>query len=220
MNRQITQLAWLASVLYQANRQPLFSLHRPIAPAPASSVKSARHTTPALGALVSLFYDTPAELGEFTQVQPQEMPASAQQLLAHDEHMTVTVEAFHNSPVDVEVVEAKTTGSHYSRKILLRRQSDGGVVQYGIVRLTTTDIPAPAWKEIESQQTPLGRVLINHDVLREVMLITLWKIEPAEELTRLLELPAPATCYGRTAFIYCNGLPAVELLEIVTLPNW
>jgi len=183
-------------------------------------VKPARHTTPALGALVSLFYSSPSELGEFTEVEPEEMPATAQQLLAHDEHMTVTVEAFHNSPVDVEVVEAKTSGSHYSRKILLRRQSDRGVVQYGIVRLTTPHIPSAAWKEIESQRTPLGRVLINHNVLREVMLITLWKIQPAAELTQLLELPEPATCYGRTAFIYCNGLPAVELLEVVTLPTW
>jgi len=123
---------------------------------------------------VSLFYDSPAELGQFTEVEPGEMPAAARQLLAHDEHMTVTVEAFHKSAVDVEVVETLTKGNHYARKILLRRQSDRGVVQYGIVRLDSSDIPQPAWKEIESQQTPLGRVLINHNVLREVMLITLW----------------------------------------------
>jgi hypothetical protein len=29
-------------------------------------------------------------------------------------------------------------------------------------------------------------------------------------------LAKPQTVYGRTALIYCNGEPAIELLEIVT----
>jgi phenylpyruvate tautomerase PptA (4-oxalocrotonate tautomerase family) len=66
------------------------------------------------------------------------------------------------------------------------------------------------------RQAPLGRVLIQHNVLREVQLTSLWRINPAEELRNLLDLPAGQIIYGRTALIYCNGEPAVELLEIVT----
>jgi hypothetical protein len=70
--------------------------------------------------------------------------------------------------------------------------------------------------EIESQRTPLGHILIKHNVLRTVRLLSLWRVTPAEELCDLIERGQPQECYGRTALIYCDGVPAVELLEIVT----
>ena len=69
--------------------------------------------------------------------------------------------------------------------------------------------------EIESQNTPLGRILIEHNVMRQVQLISLWKVAPGEELRKLFGLADADVTYGRTALIYCNGVPAVELLEIV-----
>ena len=118
-------------------------------------------------------------------------------------------------PVDVEVLDKKVTDSHYSRKIVLRRQSDQVVVQFGIVRLAKTLLADEVWQEIETESIPLGRVLIEHNVMRHVKLMSTWKIKPGPALH---EAFAPATvdeCYGRTALIYTDGVPAVELLEIV-----
>ena len=70
--------------------------------------------------------------------------------------------------------------------------------------------------EIEKLETPLGRILINHDVLRTVKLLSLLKIECGEELANMLGLETGSLCYGRTALIYCNGSPAIELLEVVS----
>ncbi|QDU94302.1 hypothetical protein [Lignipirellula cremea] len=180
-------------------------------------MSTTRRTTPALDALVRLFYPSASQLGEFREVESGELPPAESRLLDHEEHMTVTVESFHQSAVDVKVLETQITRTHYARKILLQRKTDGAVVQYGLVRLNFSFLPDEVREEIESQQTPLGRVLIEHDVLREVMLLSLWEIEPGEELRSLLALPPTVThCYGRTAFIYCNGIPAVELLEVVT----
>lgn len=180
-----------------------------------------RRQTPELDALVRLFYDDSGLLGRFTEVKSDEMPDVFRKLLDHDAHMTVTVEAHHASPVDVQVLETSSNDTHYWRKILLTRQTDNKVVQYGIVRLTLSFLAPEVRREIESERIPLGRVLIDHNVLREVRLLSLWKVEPGDELTELLELPAGEDglidpCYGRTALIYCNGVPAVELLEIVT----
>ncbi len=130
--------------------------------------------------------------------------------------MTVTVERFHGCPVDVQVLNVHTTKTHYSRKITLTRQSDGRVVQFGLVRLCLDFLETPVRAEIEGQTTPLGRVLIKHNVLREVQLISLWKVAAGEDLAKLFACETGAVCYGRTALIYCNGVPAVELLEIVT----
>lgn len=169
-----------------------------------------------LDQLARLFYPSLAELGDFTEVAAEEMPAYARRLLAHQEHMTVTVEAFHGSQVDVQVLQAFTRGNHYARKILLARQSDGRIVQFGLVRLDLRQIDAEVRREIESQGQPLGRILIEHNVLREVELLALWRVRPGNELRQLLALsPEQTSIYGRSALIHCNGEPAVDLLEIV-----
>lgn len=175
-----------------------------------------RQATPELKALVHLFYSSLDELGRFTEVAESELPEVPRKLLWHDAHMTVTVESHHRSSVDVSVLDTHVTATHYSRRILLTRQSDGGVVQFGIVRLNSTFLGEDVRKEIESERTPLGRVLIEHNVLRDVRLLSLWRIEPRSDLVKIFGLDQPETCFGRTALIYCNGLPAVELLEIVT----
>lgn len=179
-------------------------------------MKPPHQMMPELGELIALFYDRPEELGRFEEVSAQDTPAPFHQLLAHNEHMTVTVEKFHGCKVDVKVLEKRIDGPYYSRKILLTRQNDGKVVQYGIVRLNCDFLEDAPAQEIKSERTPLGRVLIEHNVLREVQLSCLWHVQPAEELRTLLGLAEGETVHGRTALIYCNGEPAVELLEIVT----
>ena len=178
-------------------------------------VTPTRQATPELKALVNLFYLSLDELGSFQEVAETELPETPRSLLWHDEHMTVTVEAFHNCAVDVRVLNTQITTSHYSRRILLTRQSDRRVVQFGIVRLNTSFLGDEVRQEIESQETPLGRILIQHNVLRHVRPLSMWRIEPGPDLLEVFGLDSPEVCYGRTALIYCNGLPAVELLEIV-----
>jgi chorismate-pyruvate lyase len=172
--------------------------------------------TPDLQALIGLFYDDSESLARFEEVQSQDIPGKYRELLAHNDHMTVTVESFHDCRVDVDVLDTRLTGTHYARKILLRRQSDGRVVQFGIVRLNFDYLPPEVRDEIQAQQTPLGRVLIERDVMRTVQLVALWKVEAGRELCELLGVPNAAVTYGRTAVIYCNGDPAVEVLEVVT----
>lgn len=171
---------------------------------------------PNLAELVSLFYDNPSELGKFTRVTEEEVPQPFRQLLAHSEHMTETVEAYHGTPVNVSVLKSLHEGDFYSRKIMLSRQSDGFPVQFGIPRLNVTCLSDPVREEIEAEKTPLGRVLINHQVLREVQLVALWKVIPGKDLQALFQVQKPLVTYGRTALIYCDGEPAIELLEIVS----
>src|SRR5207244_3656776 len=90
---------------------------------------------PDLDTLVNLFYDKPAQLGQLVEVTSDEMPPVYRGLLAHEEHMTVTVEEFHHSPVDVRVLAKKVARPHYARKILLATKNDGRVVQFGIMRI-------------------------------------------------------------------------------------
>jgi len=174
-----------------------------------------RGATPYLKALSALFYGDLAELGQFELVDPSEMPPVYRTLLDHQNHMTVTVEKHHGCPVDVRVLETKTAGNQYARKILLARKTDGRVVQFGIMQLNFDCVSDEVRRQVESRQIPLGRILIEHNVLREIHLFKLWKVFPGPELQKLFGLLSPQTTYGRTAAIHFDGEPAVELLEIV-----
>ena len=169
-----------------------------------------------LDQLIRLFFEDATQLGHFEEVVADQVPEPSRSLLAHDQHMTVTVEKHHGSGVNVKVLQTRSDGDLYSRKILLTRQSDGGVVQYGIVRLNKAFLNPKVRQEIELQETPLGRILINHGVLRVVKLLSLLRIQCGPELAREFGFEVGQTCYGRTALIYCDGSPAIELLEIVS----
>jgi chorismate-pyruvate lyase len=165
--------------------------------------------------LASLFYDDLAQLGRFEPVSASELPDPYRRLLAHNDHMTVTLEANAGSPVDVRVLAEWRDENSYARNSLLARHTDGAVLQFGVMRIWLADLPAIAQNEITVQREPLGRVLINHNLLREVELITLWRIVPGPALSQHLPLAAGQAVYGRSAQILVDERPTVQMLEIV-----
>ena len=165
--------------------------------------------------MVSLFYPDDASLGHMLPVAESEVPPPYRELLAHTSHMTVTVEEFHGDSVDVQVLQTRTDADRYLREILLLTHQSRLVVQYGIVRLNTKFVPAPARNEILAQTKPLGRVLIEHDILRKIELFELVQVECGAKLAEAFSVPTGTRTYGRSAMLYCNNEPAIELLEIV-----
>ncbi len=58
--------------------------------------------TPSASRLATLFYESLDELGRFEPATVDELPADYRALLAHHDHMTVALEAFHDSLVNVQ----------------------------------------------------------------------------------------------------------------------
>lgn len=148
-------------------------------------------------------------------VAPEEVPAPYHGLLVHPHHMTVTVEEFYGGPVTVRVLDRRQDGDAYSRKILLEHAATGRVVQFGIVRIHLNYCSPAVRAAILAEDTPLGRVLIEHDVLRRIEPTAFFRIEPGPALTQWFGLQQPAPTYGRLGFIHCDEQPAIELLEIL-----
>lgn len=171
---------------------------------------------PDIAELAALFFPKLGMLGRFKAVTENDLPHAYRSLLAHDDHMTVTIEAIHNSLVDVCVLDVQQEDDIYARKILLTRQKDGQVVLFGIMRMDLSQVAAEVRREIEEKGTPLGRILIRHHVMRHVELDGLYRVVPGAELCTLLHVAEGAITYGRTARIHVAGRPAVQLLEIVT----
>lgn len=168
-----------------------------------------------LETLIRLFFRRPSDLGHFRKQLPQHCPEVYRKLLAHTAHMTVTVEQHHSDRVDVEVLNQSWTGDYYQRKILLRRQGDGRVVQFGIVRMSLKSLPLAIHSQVISGQIPLGRLLIESGVLREVQLCNLWRVQCGAELANVFGAREGQVTYGRTARIIVDSVSAIELLEIV-----
>jgi hypothetical protein len=142
------------------------------------------------------------------------VPEPYRRLLVHEHHMTVTMEEFYRTPVAVRVIDRSLEGDVYSREILLERSDSGQVVQFGIVRCDLSYVMPPVREEILRESTPLGRILINHNVLRHIDLGAVLKILPGPELQRFFGCRPGHVTYGRLATIFCNRKPAVDLLEI------
>jgi chorismate-pyruvate lyase len=148
-------------------------------------------------------------------VEADRLPEPERSLLAHEHHMTVTVEQHFGSLVDVRVLEHKLEGDSYARKILLPLQSDGRIVLFGLVRIHLQFCSQQVRDEILARDKPLGRILIEHDVLRRIEPTAYLRVIPGPEMLTWFGLAKPEPCYGRLAIIHCDHQPAIELLEIV-----
>ena len=184
------------------------------------------------------------EVGRLREVPPAVVPEPFRQLLDHRSHMTVAMERIHGQPVSLEIVAVADQPDlavaaapfSYAREILLRcpvvnrslfsagplqRPEVGTVVQYGVVGIALERLPPPVAVEIRRGERPLGRILIEAGLHREVREVRLLELEPGPHLTRLFggsaERPLPPT-YGRVATIDVTGRPVLQLLEVVGVP--
>lgn len=141
-------------------------------------------------------------------------PEPFKTLLVHRQHMTVAMEMHHRCSVDVRVLRQNQQGLIYTREILLLRHGTDRVVQYGIVRFDLGYVTEAVRDEVIAAQTPLGRILINHNVLRHIDLEAILEIALGPRLVSLFGRPRAGVTYGRMATIFCNRQPAIDLLEI------
>jgi hypothetical protein len=170
-----------------------------------------------LSRLTSLFPGEKPLIATAEHVPGSLVPEPYKSMLVHDRHMTVTMEKYHECSVDVHVLDRTTDEQGiYGRKIILTRQGTDVPVQFGIVRFDFQYVTDAVRQEILSERIPLGRVLINHNVLRHIDLGAIVKVTAGPGLAQYLQMETGQTTYGRLATIFCNKRPAVDLLEIST----
>jgi chorismate-pyruvate lyase len=156
-----------------------------------------------------------AEAPAHERVPGESVPEPYKKLLVHEHHMTVTVEAHHGKPVYLRVLGRHREGPWYARKILLLPVGTQRVVQFGIMRINLDLLDKQVRHKVLAESTPLGRILIKHNVLRRIEPTAFLRITPDAELMKHFGLSEPQPTYGRLAIIHCDEKPAVELLEIV-----
>ena len=172
-------------------------------------------TAPTFDQLYRLFPDSP-DRPNAVEVPASELPEPYHKLLVHTHHMTVTVEEFYTSPVDVRVLNSRRTGNEYARKILLTLKNDPRrVVQFGLVRINLGVCPEPVRNAIVEGKTPLGRVLIQNDMLRRIEPVAFLRVALSAKMAEWFGVAPGTVTFGRLGVIYTGDRPAVEVLEIL-----
>lgn len=155
------------------------------------------------------------DLPEYAFVAGEAVPPPYHDLLVHNHHMTVTVEAHHGDLVDVRILDRRLEGDSYTRKIVLALQGTGRPVQFGVARVHLDYCSTPVREAIVAGRTPLGRILIQHNVHRFVEPTAFLRVAAGPAVAKWFGLREPRPTYGRLAVIYCDGREAIEVLEIV-----
>lgn len=171
-------------------------------------------TAPTLDHLYSLFPNSP-DRPDAVEVSSNEVPQPYHRLLVHTHHMTVTLEEFFRTSVDVKVLECRRRGNEYARKILLTNHETGAVVQFGLVRINFGVCTEAVRNEIVAGHTPLGRVLIRHNMLRRIEPLAYLRVTPGAEMAGWFSATEGTSTFGRVGVIFTGEQPAVEVLEIL-----
>jgi chorismate-pyruvate lyase len=75
--------------------------------------------------------------------------------------------------------------------------------------------PEPVRTAIVDGKTPLGRVLIQHDMLRRIEPTAFLRVRLDERMAGWFGVAPGSETYGRLGVIYTGDRPAVEVLEIL-----
>lgn len=154
-------------------------------------------------------------LPDWRAVEGRDLPEPQKRLLVHHGHMTIALGEYHRNPVELQVLDRRRSGDLYARRLVLTVPGNDSPVLFGIMRIDLTATPPEAREEILAETKPLGAILIDWGVLRRIDPRIYLEIRPGPLLAETLRVRSADSLYGRLATIYCGGMAAVELLEVV-----
>ena len=173
-----------------------------------------------LEGLLGIFSSDALDSDEFETIPSATIPEPCKKLLDHHHHMTVTLEEHLGCPVHLNVLEVYQRDDDYARRLTLSAGRDGPVVLAGVMRFSLQHCDESLRREIIAAATPLGRILVEHNVMRRLQTVAFLRIPLQSTFCKVFDLPTPSRlpvthAHGRLAMIFCDEQPAVELLEVL-----
>ncbi|MCZ6673253.1 MAG: hypothetical protein O7C75_09980 [Verrucomicrobia bacterium] len=98
-------------------------------------------------------------LSSFELLPPEEMPQPQRELLTHSVDMTSTLADFHESALQVDLLQKKALKDVYIREVYLRTIYSEEIVEYGVIAIVLGSFEPEQRKVIEEAKEPLGGLL-------------------------------------------------------------
>ena len=169
----------------------------------------------ALDSLCHWFYEDRLSAEGCEPVLAANLPPALRDLLVHNEHMTSKLEAYHRAQPVLRMLHERRDGNLYGRNIELVVPHEH-VVEFGIVRIDLNYTPDAVREQILEKTIPLGDILVQGNVLRRIEPRWYFTFSPDSALAAHFPHHAGDLLAGRVGVIFCDGEPAIELLEVVT----
>jgi hypothetical protein len=157
----------------------------------------------------------PLSLPVYHHIAPEQVPEPFHHLLVHSQHMTIAMEAHYRCKIAVHVLQRRRFDGWYARRIVLHPKGTEQIVQGGLVRIHLSMLDADVQQAILREDTPLGYVLISHDIMRQIEVTNYLRFEPGPAMEAWPGFDPNKPSFGRLGILHCDGQPAIELLEIV-----
>jgi hypothetical protein len=138
-------------------------------------------------------------------VQPAAIPGNERELLVHDHDMTSTLEEYHQSPIDLQVVKREASDDYLMRLVVLTKRELPVPVEFGAIGIRL-DVFEPSLRaEVLAGQKPLGGLLDQHRFGFVSAPSAFFKITADRFIADLLSEPDETILWGR-----CNSLSTAE----------
>jgi len=165
--------------------------------------------------LINVFDQDSCALGLKYPIAAQTVPEPYQELLAHNDLMTATLERFYGARTILHVLEEARHGNRYTRKILLALQGSNRIVEYAVMKVNQDNCVCGLWDAIIEAKKPLGRILIENNIKRRVEPKQFFQLMPGTEIMGHYKMTRPTWVFGRITAHYWDGKLAAHVLEVL-----
>lgn len=148
-------------------------------------------------------------------LEAQELDEPYRTLLAHDRDMTGTLETYFKQPMTLRVHVKKIEGDSLYRQVSLLCANDGRPAEFGAIRIDLSCFDEQTRELVAACETPLGRVLREHNVAYVSNPSAYLEVTPDELLGEALG-DARGPLYGRKNELKMpDGRAIAQIIEIL-----
>jgi chorismate-pyruvate lyase len=166
--------------------------------AAASSASQKTEHLPSWAALLERFYKRMSlPLPSVAHLKDHEVPHPYHRLLVHSHDMTPTLEAFYRLPMRIALLSREREEGAYLREVILKPQSEGQPVEYGVIQIYLEHLPEAARQRVHEEERPLGNILQTEAIPHLSWPQAFFRVESDTHMARVLCLRQPCALYGR-----------------------
>jgi chorismate-pyruvate lyase len=176
-----------------------------------------RWHTPSWAVLLQKFYARLAlPLPLIEPLEGKDVPEPYRRLLVHSSDMTPTLEAFFQGPMGLTVLSREIQTEEYLREVVLQIAAGGKPVEYGVIRICLTHLPARARERVLQEQRPMGNILQSEGVPHISWPQAFFRVQSDSHTGVVLRLQRSGYLYGRrNVLLDGNRRLLAEVIEIL-----
>lgn len=151
------------------------------------------------------------------EISPVHLPPPYDELLVHENDMTLTLERYFGGPVAVRVLSSALKGQWYFRRVLLVQKASGRPLAMAAVRIRFTVLGVRYRAQVLREQKPLGRILRDAGVNFLSRPTGFFEVTPNSEMMGVFWMPEPRALYGRRTHVTLVDARIGDIVEIIPL---